>query len=617
MANRNNNNNNRKKDNNFQDEAEVREYNKGKRAGRSNSSNFKSKTRGKNNRPFNPGGKHLGKSERIDAGYPASINMATGGPIVARGDVNDPSWHAPTEQLLQDAADINFNYPVGTSIALRYASNYSPSVIVGTPFGRTVSGIMAIRYMPTIGKSAKASDPFNQAMFQEYNWLRQANSGTSYYQAADLGVMQLCQISAYSLLCELTRAYGLLSNFSPLDRYTPQVLVQAAGFSYDSLASNKTKFRDTINLFSDSLQKICLPLDIKYMDRQLTLLNHVYTDSESEKAQYYLFYTLYYWKFVEAQPSSNIPSSAVLTPLSGTGPSGLITLEDIQSFIPQLLNPIINSTVGQKISADIIKAFGAANIYKVQQIAETYSVTPVYSKEMLSMIENLNVIGGYGEAYGSITQDLTDLNAGSFIKSSYYVLRGKSGGDKGAIQAANSPEAIYNRTNWILNMHEADPTPGAIMEATRMTNINYANVTEDGDFYRINLNDVSAEVAISATIYTLTDTNTLAIDNVVTENVIYMLWTGSGAWTTATTTASSMNELSLKLQAASAFDWHPQIYTNLVLMTGWDDATYQNFTNYLPILDFDNYTVINVDELKVLNETSLRGLFKVRSMPNV
>lgn len=601
---------------NFQDDAEVKEYNKGKRAGK-NSRNKSRKGGRFQNRGGSSGNRHIGKTERIDAGYPASVNMATGGPVVARGDVNDPAWHAPTEQLLQDAADIKFNYPVGTDITLRYKTNYSPSAIIGD-YVKTVPGIMAIRYMPTIGKSKKASDPFNQAMFQEYNWLRQANSGTSYYQAADLGVMQICQISAYSLLCELTRVYGLLSNFSPVDRYTPQALVKACGFSYDSLASNKTRFRDTINLFSDSLQKICLPLDIKYMDRQLSLLNHIYTDSESTKSQYYVMYMLYYWKFVEAQPANNIPSSAILTELTGTGAGGLITLEDIQNFIPSLINPLINSTVGQKISADILKAFGAANVYKVQQIAETYTVTPVYSKEILSMIENMTIVGGFGAGTGTISQDLTDLNAGSFITASYQAMRSVGLFTLKDLQAQNTAEAIYNRINWILNMHEENPSAGAIMEATRMTNIAYASITEDADknFYYIELDDVSAEVALTAIMYFIENDGSTTSVSVQTEYPMYLLQGSASSWTSATINGRALRDLADSLERLSAFDWHPQVYVNYIAMGSYDDATYLSISNNLPMMDFDNYTIINADELSVMNETSLRGLFKVRSMPN-
>lgn len=607
--------------NNFQDAAERREYNKGKAAGKQSKNTRGNRNKFSNN--ANRNGKHLGETDRMDAGYPASVNGVGGGPVVANNNMNSPEWHAPSPQLLSDSSSINFNYPVGTTVNLRYQPNglNNADVIDGRDF--SVPGIMAFEYMPTIGRSKMASDPFNQAMFQEYNWLRQANSGTSYYQAADLGVMQICQISAYSLLCELTRVYGLLSNFSPLDRYTPQALVEALGFNYSSLSANKTRFRDIINLYSDSLQKVCLPIDIKYMDRQMTLLNHVYVDAESTKAQYYVFSCLRYWKFVEATESSGttIPSSAVLTQLTGSSSGGLITIGDVENFIPNLLNPLINSTVGQKISADVLKAFGAGNVYKVQQIAETYKVTPIYSKEILSMIENLTINGGYGLCVGTITQNLTDLAAGSFLEAKYQVTASSDvviDGSGTSLPNNVLPEYQYNRLNWILNFHWENPQPGDVMEATRMTNLTYGTFTADAQkgITYITVEDPTSEIVVTCNMYFINpNNNAISVIGTETEYINYTVSTKS-AMTDATIEVANLRNTMRMISSLSAFDWHPQIYTNLIgLNTSKNGVTF--LTNYSPILDFDNYTLIDVDDMRVMNETSLRGLFKVRSMPNV
>lgn len=542
-----------------------------------------------------------------------------GGPISVSGDtMNDPKWHTPSDQLLKDFASIPFSYVTGTQTQMQYSSLYkSPTTWTGQNF--KIPGILAFTYFPTIGKCKAADDPFNQAMFNEYNWLRQATSGTSYYQAADLGIVQLAIINLYMLYAELVRVYGVLSNFSALNYYMPQMMVEALGFDYASLSSNKANFRGIINLLCDSMSRICLPSDIKYLERQLTLLNHVYIDSENVKGQYYVFKCLQYYRFVEADQSAGVASTALLTPLVGTSAGKLINYNDVLDFIPRLLNPLINSTLAQKISAETLKALGSGKLYKTSQIAETYTVTPIYSKEIMMQIENMNIVGGLGTATGIVAQNLTDLQAGTYCQAAYTVDEGVLNIVTGFTTVSNSYElrsALFNRDNWILNFHNESVPPEDIMEATRLTAINFESVTEGSTSASnvVTLNEVPSEVVIRAEIWTLGYQNSLG-------NPTSTAFTTDIAMYTLQQSNMQLNMNGVRdcfniSGILSAFDWHPQVYYHVVTGTASNDAfePYHVYSS-LPILDFDNYTVIDNLTLQNLHQLSLRGLWKVRSLP--
>lgn len=569
--------------NNYQDKAEINEYDKGYKAGKRSDGKFNNNKRNK-----------------------------LGGPIDA-GDsyMNDPIWHEPQAGLIKSTCSIPFNEIPGLPID----PNYVKSELKGAYF--LVPGILTFDILPTFGKNADAKSPYNQAMFNEYNWLRQATSGTSYYQAADLGIVQGAIMSAYSCYAEMCRVYGCLGNFNPLNNYTPQSVVRALGFNYNSLVSNKAQFRTQINLFADALHKVCLPLDIKYMDRQLTLLNHLYMDGESVKSQYYVFRALRYYKFVEANPTTpeTIPSSLTLVsypdPIGNAG----ITYEQCVDMIDTLMAPLMNNTLVQKVSAETLKAFGVGKLYTVHPIDETYTVTPVYSKEILSQIENAQIIGATS-VEANITQDLTNLETGSFVKSSYILSNldvAPGVASKSMTYSADwNPWTSFQMSNYIVNMHHENVTPEDVMEATRLMGVTLINADSQlGKIYYA-IDECPSEVVLNCHVWTMLENGNISQSS-VRQNLMTLRYNGQ-------TSAVAYNHTA-DLMTLSAFDWHPKVWT-IAIDLSKDD--YDQSIIYKPtsisingiMLDYENYTTVSQEQMQLINRVSTLGLFKIRSMPN-
>lgn len=286
-----------------------------------------------------------------------------------------------TGQLAYDVASFPFSGAVGRTIDAM--DNSSANIMTEAHY--TAPGVCAIEVYPTIGDANANDSAVNLAMKNLFSFVTHANSRNPGYEATDLMVYILATTNLFALWRHAARAYGVVKNYTVLNKYTPDTLVTAMGFDYDDLLMHINDFRGALNALALKLSSIVIPSSLPYTQRQFNLFSSVYADSENSRAQLYILKPSAYWQFSESTYETG--SACVFKHMD----TSYTTTQYIQ-LLKNLANSILGSTYMNIMAADIIKAYGD-NLYTLNEIPEDYYVFPVYSDEVLETISNAVALG--------------------------------------------------------------------------------------------------------------------------------------------------------------------------------------------------------------------------------
>lgn len=544
-----------KQNNNFQDQFAEREYQKGKNAGKRG--NARKTNRGKGTKPNNQG-----KGRWSSTGSLAKPGV----PIETGSTDNDWQWYVPTAQMLKDVASLPFGRMTGLPYLTQVQSQTQPSN-VKVADNISMPGIFTYYLMPTFGTNTDQTGPLNVASNALYISTRRATSGTSYYMQNNEMLYVLAIGNAYSFYSWITRLYGLACNMSWENKYTPEALVEANGVIYSDIRNNLADFRAWINQFEFMLERFVIPKDLTYITRQVFVYENVYTDANTQKAQYYMYAPAGFYFFREGVEESAVGSlifkpCPVIDP-NATATNNMFTLQALMEYGDAMLKPIINSEQFLHVMADIAKAFGDNGMFRLAQIAETYSVHPVYNPEVLTQFENAYIYDGTVAA-GSVDQ-VTILN-NSYLATQAYVMPD--------MQTTGIIEPFMQRDEIILNFHHNSPTPEEIIVATRLTGNGLQPLTaidwtkfgypKGMDGLGAEPRHFASEIVVQARIYYY-DQHSIAghleykLDyaRVATRNTL--LWTPEQN-VLMSDLSSKISRATRTMALVSRFDWHPPIY---------------------------------------------------------
>lgn len=500
---------------NFQDAAEAKEYNKGKNSNR--------------------GG-------RKGSGNKSACPINTG------SFDNDPKWYAVNPSILRDTASFPYSRITGTPIVLPPGSTKKPNLAIGgvSIDGNVVPGILAVNWIPTIGGANSETDAVNVAANALYSFVRHANSGHANYDAPNLMNYILAMDSAYSFYSRLVRAYGVLNNYEMLNKYTPQALITAMRMDFYDLQKNMANFRAYINQYAYRLSSLAVPVDIYYITRHIWMNENIYMDANTTKAQYYMYYQAAYWRWIEGSSSTTLGRLDLVTPATSTSlsqstgvlrPVNVSNLQDLIDFGNSLLGPIIGSEDMNIMSGDILKAFGAENLFKVLPISETYFVTPVYNQEVLSQFENIetgpcviqpvtgasiwynttfqNTYFNTGDYPSTITEN-SAINAGWLEENIKMVMPQPICAATSNADPTLSPEQYLRANKIILNLHKSDVTPEDTIVASRLASLPskkmYYSSTK-GAYAIYDKHAYGSELAFSMSCYSFVETSAAGSDS--------------------------------------------------------------------------------------------------------
>lgn len=467
---------------------------------------------------------------------------------------NDPSWYGKNPEVLRDAASLAFSNVTGNHVSLKFgnATTFAPQMM-------SVPGIMTLDYFPTYCTD-QISNAYNTAMNVSgkniYSFVRHANSGSSNYEWQDL-IMAICAADqVFAAIGAGIRAYGTMMNFDQKNRYTPEALVTAMGFDYDSLAGNLADFRYQINQLISKASVIWVPNTMTLVNRHWWMNTSVYMDNESAKAQYYMYVPTAAYKFSERTSTSGSSLVPVQWPTK-------MTRADYSAFVNSLMEPLIQSEDLGIMFGDMLKAYGKEKIFTLSPIVEDTKVIPSYSQEVLTQIHNSMTVPVLTTQLPSIVQ-----NANGTIEIPTYTLR----------NVANL-NAWTNAITYLDFKGTQIPQPENIMVATRS---------------HARLENVQA----GATPTALLRAGTEALSS------IHVYYFGSdGLASNGLQVIRQSSENISVTTSVSIFDWAPIVYII-------DSSDTGNQLSGI-IADIDNFTTLTAEALSKMHSTAVLSEFDV------
>lgn len=480
---------------------------------------------------------------------------------------NDVKWYAANSELLRSAATLPFSTTSGLPVDIYSQTKEGvPGILtlhwVPCLFGANYAHAET-SYTPSDGlKALWANAPVNQAAFSMYSYTVHANSRSKSYDAADEMLLVLAGAQIFSMLAFGIRAYGIMRKYDQQNAYTPAHLVRAMGFDYEDLQSNLANMWFTLNDLIDRVQQIWIPNTFPFIERWFWMNSNIYKDANGVKSQYYMFVPGVFYQYNETLNDMG----GGLEPVRWDA-STAHTWNDYVNIVTNAIQKLLLSQDRGIIFGDILKAYGAENLYKIGTISSDYMVEPVYDQEVLMQIENSTSYPIYPNAIsqwdnGTISQEFAKNNPGNFI------------------------------TRAVLNFHtDSVPTPEMIMVATRLTSLGFSGTTTSDKtaYTSIAPGTVGTEYITECAMWTLVN-GSLVKDWLVS----------AGSFGGETATAEDLT----RMARWSSFDWAPWVYTTKgTIAPGNEMEIVRAFG------DYDQYTTIDRATLQKMHRTAVYSEF--------
>lgn len=223
------------------------------------------------------------------------------------------------------------------------------------------------------------------------------------------------------------------------------------------------------------------------------MASNVFKDSDVERSQLYFFQPEVVFTYDDAKGQLN-PQIIPETLDADAGLDQLYALGD------KILNALISSEDIGIMSGDILKAYGEGAMYKMAPIGDDYIVHEIYSKEVLSQVNNTTLVGSVDTSSAAALDKIAIKQTDTGL-----IYQGASpidGPTFVAISATGFPGVAVpdapNEGSSIINFDQNDISADDVMVATRLaTAFEYKSKTEYAAIAS------GSEIATQARIYTI------------------------------------------------------------------------------------------------------------------
>lgn len=512
-----------------------------------------------------------------------------------RSTSNPYSWYSKNAQFTADAGNLASALPLGALI-----TNTNGDVI-------TVPGIMALHFIPTIGYSADLSSPFNRQVIRFRTFLRSIQRASEAYDSADVGMYFMTMDSAYMYWSLMRRAYRCALLYTPMNKYYPRQLLAAMGFDPDDIQNNLAEFRMYINKFALSLSAFSMPESFDINSRHMWMCEGLYLDSDTTRAQTYLFVPSMFWTF-----NNTVETGSQLEPIWWQDQSStsvtLHTLEQVQQIGNSIITAFNNDSDTALISGDIYRAYNG-RIRKLAETAELEAIVPIFDKTVMMQIENATVVGSPVISTMKITQDPT-VNGGAIMFQPSFYCQMK-------FTSASSGINYYSAGSWqftdrAVNFHNDSPSPEEAIEATRLT-VSRSTALGNNQNIPVNVDVFGADIVIAKFIYRFNPVTFPAYQALEIKSCDYQFVGFQDNVANPYITRNYMSAMCLETQ----FDWHPISGVFETLGTTGSTGSVSSCDLVYYFGDVDNLTFVNIDKLKWMHEASMWSLFTIPDPDNV
>lgn len=509
---------------------------------------------------------------------------------------NDVSWYTHNPELLKSAGSYGFSYLTGQKLGFT-GFNWGTSTV-----GQTVPGVMAFYWTPAYGGANIRA--INQSANALYSYVVHANSRNKSYDANDLMLTILATEQVFSMLASMIRAYGVARNYSDRDIYTPDALLKAMGFVPTNIRASLATMWFDINEFVSRVVQLWIPKNLPFVARQFWMNTNVYKDSQTAKAQYYLYVQNRYFRYNEKrfdtggclEPAMN--GNTVFSPGNGNTYNWSVWKTVLNDMIDQLLN----SQDRGIMLGDVLKAYGKENLYSLNEVDVNYRVDYTYNPEVLSQFENLTVHTGYSRIMGLFQASPAAGTVESFLESYYNASADDTWNQVGS----------GHGNQLVLNFHQNEtPSPEQIMVATRMSasssigQLSYTVASLTGP-------TTGSDTAEQKYVLWLPDSTGTEVCTAV---AVYYNYANNTNYKTITLSQMGAENTAINPELVylwNAFDWAPWMYFSEYLVTTSGKITVGATTNIsMAIGDWDNYTILTAPDMLKLNTAAVYSEFGV------
>lgn len=465
---------------------------------------------------------------------------------------NDVTWYTKNPSLLTAAASLSYNAALGSNNIWDVSATE-----VNTAPVTYFNGVMGINFGFCPGISIDKASPINIAANNIYSYVRYMNSGSKNYDAPDLMLYLLAMDSAYAYLNYMQRMYGVARVYNQRNRYYGKNLLEAMRMNGLDVQSNLANFRSYINSYAAKLTSFCVPSSMPLFQRHSWMVSNIYKDSDTDKANLYVFLPLYFYKFSETTNEKG----GELIPIVVTEKNK--TVADLISIGEEIISALQLSEDIGVMSGDILKAYGQDKLFTVSAMPDDYTVLPVYNESVLTQIHNSVGVGSVlsiDVASNKITQDPDNDNAIIW-----------------------NPTFVKNHENVaippMLNLPWENITPADSMVASRLTTM-----------YQVSGNNITLKQCGTEVVFTY-DIHTLNSLGGIT-SAQYQTVVGS-------TEGSAANYEDAMLES-SHFDWAPIIYRVEFAEAAGVPAILTHVVG-----DLNTYTILGNQVLKNMHECAI------------
>lgn len=511
---------------------------------------------------------------------------------------NDISWYSRNTELLLSAGSLPFASVLGAPVILDFHRNSQDDFVP-----EVIPSIMSILWKPSLGHLVDdgittPSYAINQAAKAIYSNVVHANSRNYTYEYQDLMILILGGAQVFAAIASAARAYGLAKTYQENNLSMPDDLLTALGFIPSNIRANLAQIWFDINELIAKTQQIWIPNVMPVLKRWFWMNTTVFKDAQSSLSQVYTFVQSAFWQYNETITETG----GGLVPVTYSGRMFMPGAEAYnwstwKAVIDQMINALINSEDRGIIMGDLLNCYGKDNLYAMAPIPVDFRIEPEYSPEVLSQIENLTICPT--SAWCGVVQ----TEEGLYEVTEQFVENSTSSAVLGS--------ALAQPTRSVLNFHfPTQPTPADIMIATRLKThgpslrwVAYALMWKGGKWIvTTSANQQSivpassgTEIPINIRIYTHNDGSSTQ------KSYIPVMYDDAETVVPGSDPATAVELLS----KYNAFDWHPFIYK-------YREPTLNDVPGTNAAYgDYDNYSVIDSQELSKLHMTAIYSLFGI------
>lgn len=431
-------------------------------------------------------GKHANTSNRRNRNDSKMVDRPE------RAVTNSPDFWMGLGQYSKDVSRISTMQPIGSKV---------PSPVIGPEYW-TPAGIMRIDYIPYFGAITSPVDALNVAAKKLYDEINSKNSRNPSYDPSDLMIYVIAVANAWALHSYVKRIVGMYNTFIPLNKYWWQQVMISMGIAPISTNEDIIKWRNLLNRMAIKLNNLIVPNNIPYFQRAYMMSEFVYADAPLAKASLFYYNPIALMKYEYDTDGGTQIGQLVNVTTPWFNKEGEVTPERVENFFNDLTKNLFNDSDINTMSADIMKAYGLENCFRLPLVDESYSMLPFYDEMMAMELHNARFCYSMydhvlnDEAY-SIKQDMVSNS----LSSDFLVTINTTYGDAPILYGGSHLHKSIPLDFW-----KDDPSEDEVMEATRLCYFpsDFANHSTDpdhpGDYDTVVIN-ACCELLVMDTIY--------------------------------------------------------------------------------------------------------------------